>query len=153
MPQIKNKDAVQIIAAGGVVFRITDSSESPEVLLIHRLGVWDLPKGKLEDKESIAMCAVREVAEECGTELPMLISNLGQTYHEYIEKNILIGKTTYWYSMVFPKGKTKEDFSPQIKEGIEKISWLYLEEAKNKVGFENLREVVNNFEFWFRSLK
>src|SRR5690554_5233690 len=44
---VKSKFKV-IEAAGGVV------RKDDKVLLIYRLGVWDLPKGKLEKKEAIA---------------------------------------------------------------------------------------------------
>ena len=62
-----------ITAAGGVVFSVTE--RKPAVLLIHRNAVWDIPKGKLEKGESVAMCAAREVAEETGAELPSRITS------------------------------------------------------------------------------
>src|SRR5436190_23606499 len=43
-------------AAGGLVY-----NENGDVLMIFRKGKWDLPKGKLDDGEDIASCAVREV--------------------------------------------------------------------------------------------
>lgn len=132
-----------ITAAGGVVFTLKDGE--PAVLLIYRNGVWDIPKGKLEKGESIEMCAAREVAEETGSELPMILSDLGTTYHEYIQKNTHFGKTTYWYSMIFPR---MGSFTPQTDEGIEQIEWVKLEEAINLVGFENLKEVLNRFKVW-----
>lgn len=46
----------RIDAAGGVVF----NSEG-KILVIHRLGVWDLPKGKAEKGESMEETALREV--------------------------------------------------------------------------------------------
>src|SRR5262245_43144571 len=50
-----------IEAAGGIV-----QNDKKELLFIHRLGKWDLPKGKIEKKESPETCAVREVEEETG---------------------------------------------------------------------------------------
>ena len=47
-----------VTAAGGWV-----ENSFGEVLWIHRLGQWDLPKGKLESGEAIDECAVREVEE------------------------------------------------------------------------------------------
>ncbi|MFV1883472.1 MAG: NUDIX hydrolase [Balneola sp.] len=131
-----------ITAAGGVVYQIELKSERVLVLLIYRNGYWDLPKGKLEKGESIPMCAVREVAEETNSELPTIISTLGTTYHEYKEKKKHFGKTTYWYSMVFPRIQA---LHPQKSEGIEKIEWVELEKAKTMVGFENLREILDRF--------
>ena len=37
-----------------------------EILWIFRRGFWDLPKGKLDEGETIQTCAVREVEEETG---------------------------------------------------------------------------------------
>ena len=50
-----------VVAAGGVVY-----SPAGEILMIHRNGRWDLPKGHMESGESTAQCALREVEEECG---------------------------------------------------------------------------------------
>ena len=40
--------------------------KNKEILFIKRNGIWDLPKGKLENNESLFKCAEREVEEECG---------------------------------------------------------------------------------------
>ena len=133
-----------IKAAGGVVYKITPNGDTL-VLLIYRNGVWDLPKGKLEKGETIPMCAVREVAEETGSELPVLVSDLGTTYHEYEQKAKHYGKTTYWYSMIFSR---ETEFTPQQEEGIDKIEWVMLEEALTKVGYQNLIEVLQRFKSW-----
>lgn len=130
-----------ITAAGGVVYQILPDA-GIQVLLIFRNGVWDLPKGKLEKKESIPMCAVREVAEETGSGLPLLVSELGTTYHEYWQGNTLFGKTTWWFSMVFSQTET---LKPQIEEGISNIEWVELHEAMEKVGYANLVEVLRRF--------
>lgn len=134
--------AEPVLAAGGVVFRISKNKPVPEVLMIFRNGVWDLPKGKLEDHESIPMCAVREVSEEVGSSLPAIVRKLGTTYHEYIEKNKTMGKTTHWYSMIFTKN---EELTPQKAEGIEQIEWMSLTQATNVAGFENLKDILRKF--------
>ena len=51
----------KIIAAGGLV-----TNKHNELLMIFRRAKWDLPKGKLDEGESIEACAVREVEEETG---------------------------------------------------------------------------------------
>src|SRR5215469_11706824 len=70
----------KIIAAGGLVF-----NDKNELLMIFRRGKWDLPKGKLDEGESIEACAVREVQEETGLNVE-LQSFIGLTYHEYFDK-------------------------------------------------------------------
>ena len=53
-----------IEAAGGIV-----KNDENKILFIHRLGKWDLPKGKLEPNESLENAAVREVEEETGIKI------------------------------------------------------------------------------------
>ena len=133
-----------IQAAGGIVFQI-DHEKVVTVLLIYKNGCWDLPKGKLEKGESIEMCASREVSEETGSKLPMHLGDLGTTYHEYTQKGVDYGKTTFWYVMVLPQ-ITK--FIPQKKENIEYVEWVPLTEAIQKVGFDNLKLVLHRFQRW-----
>lgn len=144
MSLIKKKDLPmqRIDAAGGVLYR--NSTGMVEVLLIFRRGVWDLPKGKREDYESFESCAVREVAEEVGLDAPYAELYLTDTYHEYEEGGNRIGKTTKWYSMKLlnQDGVPK----PQAEEGITDLMWVTLSEAKNKVEFDNLVQVLNAFE-------
>jgi len=57
----------RITHAGGVVFRLT--SAGPRYLLVEASGTqgrWVLPKGRVEDGESGANAALREVGEEAG---------------------------------------------------------------------------------------
>ncbi len=137
-----------IEAGGGVVFENQESSsDNPLVLLIFRNGFWDLPKGKLEKGELIDECACREVAEETNSELPIILQKLPNTYHEYKEKGKKYGKTTHWYVMRFPNKQT--NLLPQENEGIEEVAWVPLDEALEKVGFDNLKDVLNSFKAWF----
>lgn len=132
-----------VIAAGGVVFQKRSADDEPLVLLIYRNGFWDIPKGKLEKGESIPMCAAREVAEETGSEMPIILSSLGTTFHEYKQKKKEYAKTTYWYTMVYPRA---QHLVPQLSEGIEKIEWVALSKAIEMVGFDNLLEVLVRFK-------
>lgn len=133
-----------VTAAGGVVFN--KENNSPLILMIFRRGVWDLPKGKLEQGETIKECSVREVSEEVGvTVLPEIAFELPETYHEYEQGGVHYGKTTHWYAMQFPDN-SEPTFTPQTEEDIEKVSWVSLEKAKKLVGYQNLSDVLDAFE-------
>ena len=107
----------KIIAAGGVV-----TNEEEEILLIFRRKHWDLPKGKLDENETIEQCAVREVKEEVGLQNIILQSLICKTYHTYFDTwiNEEVIKETWWYKMQASKN---EKLIPQTEEDIEKIIW------------------------------
>ncbi|MCC5905476.1 MAG: NUDIX hydrolase [Balneolaceae bacterium] len=135
----KKIDATPVTAAGGVVFRVNDSEN--QVLVIKRNGFWELPKGKLEKKEAVKECALREVEEETGLEGLKLQSFLCDTYHEYVEDGTKYGKTTYWYLM--EAGRNEKDFLPQAEEGITNVEWVPLKKALDLVEFANLKNVLH----------
>jgi 8-oxo-dGTP pyrophosphatase MutT (NUDIX family) len=137
----------EVTAAGGVLFREGREDNAPEILLIYRRGVWDLPKGKLEPGESIPECARREVSEEVGSSIPEIREQLRDTYHEYMEDNELIGKTTHWYVMELED--SNEKLKPEKKEGIEQLEWLTPEKAIKEVGYDNLISVIQDFQQWY----
>ncbi|MFD2033932.1 NUDIX hydrolase [Belliella marina] len=109
-----------IKAAGGIV------TKGDKVLFIHRLGKWDLPKGKFEKGESPAECAVREVEEECAIQVKMG-KEICKTWHTYTHNRKSILKKTYWFAM---ENLNDSGMKPQREEGIEDIRWLLHHEAK-----------------------
>lgn len=116
---------VEIPAAGGLVQR-----DSGEILFIKRLGVWDLPKGKIEKKESAELAAVREVEEECGLSGLKVIRQLDSTFHIYrspwhtAPKNLVL-KETKWYLMHYSGNELPV---PQMEENIEEVRWIAVRE-------------------------
>ena len=128
-----------IQACGGVVYRI--KSDRIQVLVLFRRGFWDLPKGKRELNESLKECAVREVSEEVGIPIPMIVAELGSTTHTYTLEGTHVHKETFWYSMI----TCAVDFSPQLEEDIELVQWMDLDEALKRVGFQNLKTVLGRF--------
>jgi 8-oxo-dGTP pyrophosphatase MutT (NUDIX family) len=106
---------VPIEAAGGVVF-----NDRGEVLLIKRLGKWDLPKGKIDGEESDEEAALREVTEECGIEGLTIRRKLANSYHTYKMHNHRFLKITYWFIMHTSDNRT---LVPQKEEHITEAAW------------------------------
>ena len=101
-------------AAGGVV-----RNSQNEILFIHRLNKWDLPKGKVEKGETTELAAVREVSEECGINNLIINKFITKTHHIYFQRNLKL-KTTYWYEMDYAGN---EKLIPQTEEGIGIAAW------------------------------
>ena len=119
-------------AAGGKVLNANN-----EVLFIYRFNKWDLPKGKLDNGESVSECAIREVEEECGITNLQIIKPLETTYHIYQEKGKTILKTTYWFLM---HTDFVGELTPQMEEGIEQV--VFKNEAEVKLALENTYENI-----------
>lgn len=127
-----------IKAAGGVVVK------NNEILMIFRLGNWDLPKGKLESDEKNDFAALREVYEECGV-VALIKHKLCATWHTYTDKDKKILKKTTWFVM---ENYDDTNMQPQAEEGIEKIEWTSLVDAniKLKNSFLSLKYVLKKYE-------
>jgi len=104
-----------IQAAGGVV-----SNKNNEILLINRLGYWDLPKGKIEKNESTATAARREIEEECGI-LCTIEDKIIDTYHIYELNGEPIIKKTLWFKARY---SGTNPLIPQKEEGIDEVAWI-----------------------------
>ncbi len=130
---------ITVPAAGGVVVR---SAEAPEVLLIHRRGHWDLPKGKCDPGESPEACARREVSEELGIspEALRLRKPLGRTIHAYPLDGHYAVKPTWWFLME----TTATTFTPQAAEDIREVCWFPLEEACRRVRYPTLQALLQH---------
>ena len=104
-------------AAGGLL-----TNDDGALLCIHRLGHWDLPKGKLESGEILEEAAAREVQEECGVPLPVVHAPFATTYHVYGPEEGLM-KVTSWFRMTLPEGTDPVTLVPQSEEGITEVLW------------------------------
>lgn len=111
-----------IEAAGGLV-----RNKNKELLVIRRLGLPDLPKGKIEDGETPETGAVREVREECGINNLKIIEEAKPSYHIYNQKDKLILKKTFWFYMEY-LGNEKP--IPQTEEDISSVEWCNSEKLK-----------------------
>ncbi len=122
-----------LVAGGGYVMR--PGTDEPEVLLIFRRGVWDLPKGKQDKGETIEACALREVQEEVGIEQLETVLPLGTTVHDFMQRGRYRVKTTYWYLMHTPE----THFTPQTEEDIEAVAWVPWMQARRQMGYTTLQ--------------
>lgn len=125
-----------IKAAGGVVVK------NNKMLLIFRRGVWDLPKGKLDDGESSRQGAAREVEEETGVRVSVG-ERICTTWHTYTLNGSRILKRTKWYRM---SSLDDSRMAPQADEDIEKLAWLDPRQTKLALtnSFSSIRYVIES---------
>lgn len=128
-----------IEAAGGIV-----QNDKKELLFIHRLGKWDLPKGKMEKGETPETCAVREVEEETGVTGLKLKKRTGETYHTYNDFGKHNLKITHWFYITCP---SKQTLVPQAEEHIGEIKWVKTKDIKELLSdtYPSIKDILDAF--------
>lgn len=132
--KLKKKIPV-VLAAGGLV-----KNGNNEILFIKRNGKWDLPKGRVEAKESIEEAAIRETQEETGVEGLEIVKPLQITYHFFNRNDKLRLKETYWFEM---KTSFTGNLAPEKSEGISKAVWKNPKKTAKALqkSYANIREL------------
>ena len=90
-------------------------------LVMKRNGVWDLPKGKLDDDETTEEAALREVEEETGLSGLEIVKPILSTFHTYQITSDMNLKKTKWFEM---KYTGNGEPVPQKEENISEIVWV-----------------------------
>ena len=125
-----------VVAGGGKVY-----NDKGEVLFIYRNKKWDLPKGRIEKKESIEEGSLREVEEETGVKGLKIVKPLQLTYHIFKRNGRYRIKITHWFEMY---SEYNGKLVPETSEGITKVKWLNEKKIKKalKKSYANIRELV-----------
>ncbi len=128
----------EIDAGGGLVV-----NPDNDLLFIHRNGMWDLPKGKLESNEHAEQGALREVEEECGITDLKLGQKITTSYHVYRHKERRVLKRTFWYKME----SSQTHFTPQADEGIDIVEWVPTENLNwvDRKTYASIKSVIISF--------
>ncbi|MDG1687236.1 MAG: NUDIX domain-containing protein [Flavobacteriaceae bacterium] len=123
-------------AAGGLV-----KHQDGRFLFIYRNNKWDLPKGKIEKRETLIKAAIREVSEETGVCDLIIKKPLPKTYHIYNANGKFKVKKTNWFLM---ESNYLGPLAPQIEENIQMAVWKKDTEIPElmKNAYENIKIIL-----------
>jgi bis(5'-nucleosidyl)-tetraphosphatase len=131
-------------SAGIVVYRQDPDTKKLQYLLLHYIGGhWDLPKGKVEQGESLEEAAEREVFEETGLNV-IPIPNFSESISYYFRdpQGNLIDK-----EVIFFAGESK-NVDIQISKEHQGYAWMEIGPALHRLTYNNARKLlgmVNQF--------
>lgn len=123
-------------SCGAVVYRKFHGNI--EILLIKHInsGHWSFPKGHMEDGESEAETALREIKEETGIDVI-----LDTTFRETVSYS---PKRDTQKVVVYFLGRARSfDIKPQAGE-IAKIRWVDIGHAASVLTYDNDRQIISN---------
>ena len=131
-----------VVAAGGVV-----QNADNKLLIIYKNKYWDLPKGKVNIKESVESASMREVQEETNVHNLKIVSDLISTYHIYkcIYNNFdLTLKETKWFLM---STNVISNLAPDYSEGISAVKWVDPADMKNLKTYRSINSLLRTSGF------
>ena len=120
---MNSSDIPQMAAAGGLVLC------GGHVLLIRKHGLWDIPKGKVKNKEKPERCARREIAEETGLKRKRLRIRQPLCRTSYISyySGKPFNKTVDWFLLDYD-GSLTDPLEPDLSEDIDLCAWVPIED-------------------------
>lgn len=140
----KSDISIKNITAGGLVF-----NKKNDVLLIKKKKKWDLPKGKLDNFETLENAAIREVVEETGIDEKYLKLIKPITSTDYFSKKNgkIISKKANWFLMKY----YGDDMSlfPDPGESIQEAKWVSFDDLPHflRNSRKYVSEVITAFDF------
>jgi 8-oxo-dGTP pyrophosphatase MutT (NUDIX family) len=126
------------VSAGGVVYR-TSESGGVEVLVSKHSGYhkWVLPKGRVEEGETLDETAVREVEEEVGVKAKILAPINPPEEYVYVFNGERIFKKVQYFLMEYVSGSiSSHDFE------MEDVKWVDFSQAIELMGYDGAKNVL-----------
>ena len=126
-------------AAGALVWR--EKGGHLEVLLVHRpkYDDWSFPKGKVEPRESLRTCAVREIAEETGIE-GRVLRHLATIDYWFAGDDHRVHKVVHHFLLEATGGSLTTENDPDHEA--EDVAWVALEDVARRLAYPNERRIV-----------
>lgn len=134
-------NSVTEVSAGGFVV----SKENPNLVCLmarfNRGGKleWCIPKGHLEENETIEQAALREVFEETGLEAE-ITDSLGEVNYQFIQGGTRISKTVHVFLMKQVGGELSFENDPH-KEASE-LEWVHSSGLLSRLSHSNERRIA-----------
>lgn len=124
-------------SAGGLV---VDRGRTHAALIgrLNRHGrlLWSLPKGHIEDGETVEDTAVREVREETGI-VARVIRPLGSIDYWFVAERRRIHKTVHHFLLEAHGGELSDD-DVEVTE----VAWVPLDELDSRLAYTDERKLV-----------
>lgn len=140
MPEARPAEIRYDVSAGGVIYRMLDGTSMVCLIKTPPDGHWQLPKGLVEEDESLETAALREVREETGLE------GLSEGLIDTIEYWFWLQeggrrerhhKVVHFYLIRYRSGLTDNH-----DQEVEEACWLTSDEALDRLTFPSEKKIM-----------
>ncbi len=133
------QEIVREPTSGGIVFRHGKKAGDVEILLIQDAkDRWTIPKGHIEEGETAAQTARREIGEEAGLHDVDMLGWLGKIHFRYRRIDRLVLMTTQIYLV-----RVRTDGNEiQKEEWMNGIKWFSFNEALDLIEYEDIAKLM-----------
>lgn len=125
------------LAAGGVIYRVSDAGTEIVLVARHREQLWALPKGTPEPRETIEETALREVREETGLETT-IVDVLGTVRYSFTSRGGTRVDKTVHHFLFEPIGGRFEDHDDEFDH----VDWYDIHEAQRRLTHRNQLHIL-----------
>ena len=124
-------------SAGGLVVD-TETGHAAVIGRLDRRGrlLWSLPKGHIEDGETVEQAAVREVAEETGID-SAVVASLGSIDYWFVAEDRRVHKTVHHF-LLRALGGELSDADVEVTE----VAWVPLADLPARLAYADERRLV-----------
>jgi len=128
------------VSAGGVIYRVKNGEVMVCLIKTPPKGHWQLPKGLVDENESLKEAAVREVKEETG------LDGISEGRIDKIDywfwlkeggEKVRHHKIVYFYLVKYKGGSTKDH-----DQEVEEACWFSFDKALDEISFKSEREII-----------
>jgi 8-oxo-dGTP diphosphatase len=135
---MKPASIIYLQSAGGVIFKKEDSLFYVALIAIKNKTIWTLPKGLIDEGESIEESAIREVREETGL-IGSIVKKIGEkSYWFYLrEKNAKCRKKVTYFLIRYEGGNI-DDYCWEVDEA----RWYEINEAIKMVSYKSDKDIL-----------
>ena len=125
----------EVFSAGGIVYY-----KDKILMLRKKNGDWVLPKGRIEDGETLEETAIREVKEETNVDAIILdyIGITSYSFSNFWTEYQMINKTVSWYLM---EAKSFE-LEPLKEEGFVQAAFIESDKVVSIAKYDDERKVI-----------
>lgn len=135
----RSRSTVDETSAGGLVVR--RAGNDLHVALIARYDrrrrlVWSLPKGHVEEGETVEQAALREVYEETGL-TAVIVAPLGVIDFWFAVEDRRIHKTVHHFLMRYESGEINDEDIEVVE-----VEWVPFDEVSSRLAYRDERRLV-----------